>query len=177
MMMALLSAGLIGQNVYALSSTSNIEWVGVVPGGINGDQIGLTGQNGGTVNQGELTITQDGAFTTRLPVTLEAHEMVDDGGVLVPGPNFYPGEVNWTLGSVYVTNPAYDTTDEGNDVKIVMNGHELSRGTPVKIAEGLHQMQFSASSEGPTNGSVLPNQTVVATATIFAEGTGGDPNS
>ncbi|ABU74999.1 hypothetical protein HAS37_20190 [Vibrio campbellii] len=176
MMMALLSAGLIGQNVYALSSTSNIEWVGVVPGGINGDQIGLTGQNGGTVNQGELAITQDGAFTTRLPVILEAHEMVDDGtnsGNLVPGPKFYSGDVDWTLGSVYVTNPAYDTTDEVNDVKIVMNGHELSRGTPVTIAEGLHQMQFSASSEGPSNGSVLPNQTVVATATIFAEGNGG----
>ncbi|WP_285349212.1 hypothetical protein [Vibrio sp. D173a] len=147
-----------------------------MPGGINGDQIGLTGENGGTVRQGELTITEDGAFTTRVPVTLEAHTMVDDGtgtGNLVPGTDFYSGSVNWTLGSLYVTNPAYDTTDEVNDVKIAMNGKELVRGTPVTITGGLQQMKFSASSDGPTKGSVLPNQTVVTTATIFAEGTGG----
>ena len=176
MMMALLSAGLIGQNVYETPSSKNIEWIGVVPGGINGDQIALTGENGGTLRQGELSITEDGAFTTRLPVTVEAHKMVDDNGTLVPGTDFYSGDVNWTLGSIYVTNPAYDTTDESSDVKIVMNGHDLVRGTPVLISDGLQQMRFSASSDGPTKGSVLPNQTVVATATIFAEGTGGAPN-
>ena len=175
MMMALLSAGLIGQNVYATPSSKNIEWFGVVPGGINGDQIALTGENGGTVRQGELSITEDGAFTTRLPVTLEAHKMVDEDGTLVPSTEFYSGDVNWTLGSIYVTNPAYDTTDENSDVKIAMNGQELVKGTPVLKSGSLQQMKFSASSDGPTQGSVLPNQTVVAMATIFAEGTGGNP--
>ncbi|WP_104038746.1 hypothetical protein [Vibrio jasicida] len=175
MMMALLSAGLIGQSVYAAPSSANIEWIGSVPGAFNGDEIGLTGQGGGDIQQGELNVEKDGAFSTRTLVNVEAHEMIDtsllqDGSQLEPGPEMYAGDVDWSLINASVAHVAYDAE---NDITITMNGVDLVDGTQVTTTAGQHLVSFGAKSVPPSAGTVLPGDTVVVQATIMAEANAG----
>lgn len=177
MMMALLSAGLIGQSVYAAPSSANIEWIGSVPGAFNGDEIGLTGQDGNAIQKGELNVEKDGAFSTRTLVYVEAHEMIDiseglDGSQFGPGSEMYAGDVDWSLINTSVAHVAYDAA---NDITITMNGSDFVEGTPLTTVAGKHLVGFGARSETPSaGGTVLPNDTVAVQAMIMAEASAGN---
>ncbi|CAH1602056.1 conserved exported hypothetical protein [Vibrio jasicida] len=177
MMMALLSAGLIGQSAHAMPSTATLEWTGFVPGVFNGSDIGLTGQGGGDIQAGVLKIEEDGAFTALRPVVVEAHEMIDtsvtqDGSQMEPGPGLYDGDVVWSLLDTSVTHTAYDAA---TDITITMNGTDLVKGTPVTTTTGNHIATFGADSAAPTaGGSVVPGDSVAVQAVIMAApSTGG----
>jgi hypothetical protein len=176
MMMALLSAGLIGQSVHAAPSSATIEWVGFVPGVFNGNEIGLTGQGGGDIQAGVLNVEEDGAFTALRPVVVEAHEMIDtsaaqDGSQMEPGPELYDGDVDWSLISTAVTHIAYDAA---TDITITMNGADLVEGTPVSTTAGDHIVTFGAESVTPSaGGTVVPGDAIAVQAVIMAQANAG----
>lgn len=176
MMVALLSAGLIGQSVHAAPSSAIIEWVGFVPGVFNGNEIGLTGQGGGDIQAGVLNVETDGAFSALRPVVVEAHEMIDisadlDGSLLGPGPELYDGDVDWSLISTSVTHVAYDAA---SDITITMNGTDLVEGTPVTTTAGDHIVTFGAESVTPSaGGTVTPGDAIAVQAVIMAEASAG----
>jgi len=178
MMMAVLSAGLIGQSVHAAPASTTLEWVGFVPGVFDGSDIGLTGQGGGDIQAGVLNVEEDGAFTSQRPIVVEAHEMIDtsalgDGSQFGAGPELYDGDVDWSLVSTSVTHSAYDATA---DITIAMNGTKLVEGTPVTTTTGNHIVTFVAESVSPSaGGTVVPGDAVAVQAMITAQANVGAP--
>lgn len=164
--MALLSVGLMSQAVNAAPTSSVLEWKGFVKGAFNGTDIGLTGQGGGDIQAGELSIERDGAFTTERAVIVEAHAMDNSGAEPVITSEMYEGDVNWNITATHVSHEAYDLAD----IVVSMNGNPITEGTPVITTAGNHIVGFSVSSPAPQDTSMLsPGDAVSVTTMVFAE--------
>ncbi|QKS98630.1 hypothetical protein HUO05_25860 (plasmid) [Vibrio alginolyticus] len=162
MIMALLSAGLMSSIVNAAPASTTLEWRGFVGGAIDGSDITLTGQGGGDIQKGVLSVSDDGSFATERAIIVEAHAIDESGNVL----DFYDGDVAWNISATNVSHAAYDV----NDIVISMNGKPIEEGTPVVTNAGKHIVGFSASSPVPANVAMLtPGDTVSVTTMVFAE--------
>ncbi len=165
--MALLSAGLMSQVANAAPSSSVLEWRGFVSGAFAGTEIGLTGQGGGDIQTGELSINGDGAFTSARAIIVEAHAM----DTTVPAspvisPDFYSDDVAWSISATNVSHAAYDLSS----IVVSMNGEPMTVGTPVVTTAGNHTVGFSVSSPAPTDATMLtPGDAVSVTTMVFAE--------
>ncbi len=164
--MALLSAGLMSQAVNAAPSSSVLEWRGFVSGAFAGTDLGLTGQGGGDIQTGELSINDDGAFTSARAIIVEAHAMDTSGSEPVVAPELYDGDVNWSISATNVSHAAYDLAS----VVVSMNGEPMTVGTPTMTTAGNHTVGFSVSSPAPTDATMLtPGDAVSVTTMVFAE--------
>ncbi|EJV0279257.1 hypothetical protein ACJZRZ_004239 [Vibrio parahaemolyticus] len=164
--MALLSAGLMSQVANAAPSSSVLEWRGFVSGAFAGTDVGLTGQGGGDIQRGELSINDDGAFTSARAIIVEAHAMDTTGATPVIAPEFYDGDVDWTISATNVSHAAYDLSS----IVISMNGETMTAGTPITTTAGNHSVGFSVSSPAPADASMLtPGDAVSVTTMVFAE--------
>ena len=163
---ALLSAGLMSQAVYAAPSSSVLEWRGFVSGAFAGTDIGLTGQGGGDIQTGELSINGDGSFNSTRALIVEAHAMDTSGAEPVVTSELYDGDVDWSISATNVSHAAYDAAN----VLISMNGEPITVGTPVTTTVGNHVVGFSVSSPAPTDATMLtPGDAVSVTTMVFAE--------
>ncbi|ALR95507.1 hypothetical protein [Vibrio alginolyticus] len=170
--MALLSAGLMSQAVNAAPSSSILEWRGFVSGAFAGTDIGLTGQGGGDIQTGELSINDDGAFTSARAIIVEAHAMDDTGPEPVISPELYDGDVDWSISATNVSHAAYELSD----IAVSMNGEPIAPGTPLTTTAGNHTVGFSVSSPAPADASMLtPGDAVSVTTMVFAEPSTGAP--
>ncbi len=164
--MALLSAGLMSQTVNAAPSSSALEWRGFVGGAFAGTEVGLTGQGGGDIQTGVLSINDDGAFTSARPIIVEAHAMDTSGPEPVISPDLYSGDVDWSISAINVSHAAYDL----GSIVISMNGDPMTMGTLVTTTAGNHTVGFSVSSSTPTDAKMLtPGDVVSVTTMVFAE--------
>lgn len=164
--MALLSAGLMSQVANAAPASSVLEWRGFVNGAFSGTDIGLTGQGGGDIQTGVLSINGDGAFTSERAIIVEAHAMDDSGAEPVISPELYAGDVAWSISATNVSHAAYDLSS----IVISMNGDPITEGTPVITSTGNHTVGFSVSSPAPADATMLtPGDAVSVTTMVFAE--------
>ncbi|EJE8675980.1 hypothetical protein M5236_004707 [Vibrio parahaemolyticus] len=164
--MALLSVGLISQAVNAAPASSVLEWRGFVSGAFPGTDIGLTGQGGGNIQTGVLSINDDGAFTSARAIIVEAHSMdKTDPTNPVVSPELYDNEIDWTVSAINVSHAAYDLSK----IVVSMNGTAMVPGTATNTAAGENIVGFSVSSEAPADPSMLtPGDAVSVTAMLFA---------
>ncbi|EHK6028643.1 hypothetical protein C4G53_RS23880 [Vibrio parahaemolyticus] len=164
--MALLSVGLISQAVNAAPSSSVLEWRGFVSGAFAGSDIGLTGQGGGDIQTGELSINDDGAFTSARAIIVEAHDVDTSGSTPVISSDLYAGDVDWSISAINISHAAYDLSK----LVVSMNGDTMVTGTPLTTTAGNHTVGFSVSSPAPADPSMLtPGDAVSVTAMLFAE--------
>ena len=146
-------------------SSAQLHWTGKVPGAFNGKDIGLTGQGGGEIADGQLKILEDGSFTTPVPVVVEARAMTDKGEV--DKGQFYNGTINWTIQSLSVDHDAYLTTD----LSVTINGTDVTVGAADPLqTESMHSLSISVQSQAPNgDGEVKPGDEPIVTALIYAE--------
>tara|TARA_Y100000588_G_scaffold185754_1_gene199611 strand:- start:2971 stop:3516 length:546 start_codon:yes stop_codon:yes gene_type:complete len=146
-------------------SSAQLQWTGKVPGAFNGKDIGLTGQNGSEIVDGQLKISEDGSFTTPVPVIVEARAM-EANGVDVDKTKFYAGDINWTVQSLTVDHDAYVTTD----LTVSINGTETDVDSTITTS-GRHSLSISVESKAPSapGKAVKPGDEIVVTALIYAE--------
>lgn len=169
--MALLSAGLLSQAVSA-KSTSVLEWRGFVGGAFPGSDIGLTGQGGGDIQLGQLSVDGDGAFTSSRAIIVEAHGIDNTSGTPTIKPELFDGDVDWSIAATNISHAAYDVTR----VKVFMNGDEITEGSTIKTEAGNHIVGFSVSSPAPDDASLLtPGDAISVTTMVFAEASPGTP--
>ncbi|WP_146153860.1 hypothetical protein [Photobacterium sanctipauli] len=162
------SLGAFSMNVHAEPAQALLEWQGFVGGVFNTDEIALTGQGGGEIQEGELNIQPDGTFITEKGIVVEAHESVDDGsGNFEAGDALYNGDVDWSLAFTDISVEAYDV----NQLVVTMNGAEIQKDTPVTTAVGNHIVNFAVNY--PTTAEVSPGDSVTVYATVLAEPAAG----
>lgn len=95
----------------AAPSSSVLEWRGFVGGAFVGTDVGLTGQGGGSIQEGVLNINEDGSFTSARAIIVEAHAVDTTGSVPTIKSEFYDGEVNWSISATNVSHAAYDVSN------------------------------------------------------------------
>lgn len=163
----LLSAGLMSQVVSAAPASSMLEWQGFVPGSFDGDEIGLTGQGGGDIQTGVLTVASNGTFTSQRPIVVEAHAIDSSGASPVVSPDLYSGDVDWSISSTNISHAAY----KASDVTVLMNGEPITEGTPVTTNAGNHIVGFSVSSTEPTADPTIlkPGDEISVNTLVFAQ--------
>ncbi|MCR9352123.1 hypothetical protein [Vibrio alginolyticus] len=161
MIIALLSAGLMSSVATAKPASSVLEWRGFVDGSFDGSDIALTGQGGGDIQKGVLTIAKDGSISTDRAIVVEAHEVDESGAVQ----DLFGGDVAWNISATSVSHPAYDA----KDITISMNGTTIEPGTPVKTTAGNHIVGFAASGLPTDADKLTPGDVVSITTLVLAE--------
>lgn len=140
-----------------------LQWTGYVGGTFNSSTIGLTGQGGGEIQDGLLSVEDTGEFVSERAIVVEAHPLEADG-VTLDKVNFYEGEVNWNISGVSVNNAAYDVAN----LAFQINGTDYVSGTPFSTSGSDNSVGVTvAYSDTPTG--VNPGDAVQVAATILAE--------
>ncbi|EDP60125.1 hypothetical protein [Vibrio sp. AND4] len=155
---ALVLASSIGLSLFSAASfagdpdiaTATVLWKGVVGGIINGQQIKITGANGGAIDNGTLTVNSDGTFTSSA-VDLEAHEVT-------PGSNLTLTNTDWTLvkSSVYVDGQA------ANEAKLVVKDLLQTQELTVDKAITGSSLRLTVENDAAITAVTLDNQVEVA---------------
>ncbi|HHC7130292.1 TPA: hypothetical protein ACN37W_004108 [Vibrio parahaemolyticus] len=148
-----------------------LQWTGYVPGVFNSSQIALTGQGGGDIQPGLLSISEDGSFVSERAVIVEAHEaepVLDaegaETGEYEATANAYDGNVVWSLSGVAVNHAGYDV----NSLAFQVNGSDLA---PLGTAGGMGAAEDTATTKAGSGHSLG----VTVSYTDSAEVSVGDP--
>lgn len=160
----------------AAPAEATVNWGGIIPGSIDGDDIGLRSKDGGDIRPGVVIAQADGAFTTT-NVEVRAFALMDDGsGNMVADPDTqYPDAISWSYNTATVTHVGVDGNayEDSTALEVLLNGNVVEPLTTVDTVAGDPNMSVSLSyTEAPT-GTVTPGDALYATATIFAEAAGG----
>ncbi|CAK6712244.1 conserved exported hypothetical protein [Vibrio harveyi] len=163
------SSGVFAADNFAGNTQAQLNWQGVVGGSFFSKDIALTGQGGGDIMDGTLTVANSGTFQSLKAIVVEAHATIDngDGSYSVDPNTIYDQDVKWNLVSSNVSSTGsgdYDSTR----LKFAINGTDVVSGTPYKTTAGNNIVGVTTSYTDAVTG-VIPGETIIVTANITAE--------
>lgn len=131
-MKKLVLASLVGLSLTSAAAFAEdpiqvVEFRGVITKNIEGTETAITGQNGGVVSNGELSLQEDGSFTTTSTVTLEHHlrDEVDPTVVtdaLVSSTDWAVTQLQYFVNGTKVRSNVLTLTDDGAELANVTDG-------------------------------------------------------
>ncbi|MCW8336612.1 hypothetical protein, partial [Vibrio paucivorans] len=146
-------------------------WNGIVPGAIVGSDIGLASPTGGDIQQGDLSLAENGTFDSTI-VNIKAFSLTPEGEI--DPETQYPEAIDWSPYNVIVQhNGAEGNAYESTNAKIFLNGTETATGESVQTEAGSPNMSVYVAYAAQPTGLVNVNDSVSVTATLFAEGSAG----
>ncbi|MEI6858742.1 MAG: hypothetical protein V5788_02960 [Shewanella sp.] len=147
------------------SATGILEWNGFVGGVVAGENITLTGLNGGVIEEGLLNIDDTGEFVSQRAIAVEAHaydtSTLDTVGGVMVGDEF-AGNLEWTIHNLSVSDAAYDI----DILTFDLSGHPIAPGISVSTVLGENFVSISVAY--PEAVDVTPGDAVQVSATIVA---------